>query len=234
VKLQEIVHKARLEGVYGSLRKTQAEHDAFETRCAGSGNCCKIGLFISLGECWNIAKNIKEEYFLVAEDKGFEEAEVWYNNKLAGLAAALYDREWDYETQETSKPCAFLNDHGCSIYRYRPMVCRAYGVIAPVQDGVCPRKRLPDGGHELIWDEAVERTMKEFDSIIEQWGKDFPQLDYSMHIAAGVLRFLLPNEELQSLIADTDPKFWMAHPGYGHQIKRENWQTVTIRSSRES
>jgi Fe-S-cluster containining protein len=227
VNLTELVTQSRLEGVYGVLRKVQSEHDQFETRCIGSGNCCKIGLVIPLAESWNIAKNIRRQYWLIAEDKGKDEAEVWYQDLLARLTAAMHDDSWSLETNEQDGYCAFYSN-GCSIYEFRPMVCRAYGVIAPVQEGVCPRKRLPDGGHELIWDATVEKVMSEFNNVITDWGSKNPTLNFSMYMPAGVLRFLLSQEELQDLIQKTDQKFWMGHEGYQHQIDRKNWNEQSV------
>lgn len=566
----EVIVAARLEGVYGVLRKIQAQHNEFETRCKGSGNCCRIGLVISLAECWNIARNIRRTYWMIAEDKGQEEAELWYLNLVSNLKEALYDNTWDPETHEKMFHCVFYNN-GCTIYEYRPMVCfgpetkyltpegykelgqtvgtkqkvlgsngswingtvksfgrdkllkvtltrnsvkktifatpdhvwflrpngggseeptkrvresrvkieggrrtvrtsqlepgdrlaissfntglssiipgrigvmegfvygdgtiysdqtrpctvdlfhngkdevmldyfsgfdsvsygpddkysvgrthvrnlprawkqgpdleetrahllgwlagyfladgsmsgnsprisstnydslklvervclrlgirtfpiteserfvkvggreyestlfeialcgddtpesmflnpkhlesfrtrtrnsrigwtvesvedvgresevfcveteegnhlpaftledyilthncRAYGMIAPVQEGVCPRKRLPDGGIELLWDDTVQATIDEFDSVIEFWGEANPQLNYSIYMPAGVLKFLLPSEELQALIADTDEKFWMGALGYKHQINPSNWTETSV------
>jgi Fe-S-cluster containining protein len=228
MKGHEVIHSARLEGVYGALRVIQAKHDKFETKCIGSGNCCKIGLVISLAECWNIAKNLRRQYWIVAESKGLEAAELWWEDTvLDSLIDQMYEDTWDPETNEQESHCAFYNN-GCTIYEYRPMVCRAYGVIAPVQDGVCPRKRLPDGGHELIWDKEVEAILKEFDEVVEKYGVDNPDLDFSIYMPAGVLKFLLKPEELQDLIASTDQKFWMGHKGYKHQISKDHWQTVEI------
>lgn len=226
----EIVHQARLEGVYGSLRRMQANHDTYETRCVGSGNCCKIGLKIHLGEAWNIANKIKRQFWLVAEDKGLQAAQSYLSGVVATLERALTDESWNPETDEQDGHCAFYNN-GCTIYEFRPMVCRAYGVIAPVQEGVCPRKRLADGGHELIWNNTVSQTIHEFDSIILDWGDSYPDLDYTLYMPAGVLKFLLPADKLADIIERTDPKFFMASKGYKHQIYRENWTEVSIRTS---
>jgi Fe-S-cluster containining protein len=223
----EVVTAARLEGVYGVLRKIQAEHNNFDTKCVGSGNCCKVGLYISLAECWNIARNLRREYWIKAEDQGKAEAEHWYQTIVNELKLALENEEWTQESQELSTYCVFYKD-GCTIYEYRPLVCRAYGVTSPVQEDVCPRKRLPDGGHELIWDETVEKTIAEFDAVVKEWGEKNPTLNFSLYMPAGVLRFLLPMEELQHLLKTTDQKFWMATPGYGHQIRRENWTETSV------
>lgn len=222
MKGTEIVHQARLEGVYSVMRKLQAVHDTFETRCKGSGHCCKIGLVLPLAECWNIATNLRRIYWLNAENLGIDEADKLWKQQLDTLIVAMYDDSWNPDTNEQDKHCVFFKN-GCSIYEFRPLVCRAYGVIAPVQENVCPRNRLPDGGHELIRTEAVETLMTEFDSLIQQWGVDQPALDFSCYMPAGVLRFLLTNEEVQDLIANTDSKFWLGHVGYKHALNPENW-----------
>lgn len=223
----QVITSARLEGVYSVMRQLQATHDGFETRCIGSGKCCKIGLVLPLAECWYIARNLRRQFWLMAEDKGIDYANVWYEGVLGNLQYAMRDKSWNPETNEQEDHCVFFQD-GCTIYEFRPLVCRAYGVIAPVQDGVCPRNRLPDGGHELIRDETVERVVEEFDSLISEWGEQNPALNYSIYMPAGVLRFLLTTEELQELIAETDKKFWMGHVGYKHQLSPEHWGSETL------
>ena len=227
----QLVTKARLEGVYGVLRKLQANHDEFETRCIGTGNCCKVGLFISLAECWNIATELKRRRWLIAEDKGQSAANAWWDKQIEGLVEALTVEEWDYDHQETETYCNFSDaEVGCTIYEFRPMVCRAYGVIAPAETR-CGRARLNDeGDHELLpWDMA-ENVIQEFDAIIQAWGGSFPGLDYSMYMPAGVLRFLLTDSDLSAVIESTDEKFWQGAQGYTHQINPGNWTPVEIRS----
>lgn len=230
MNINEVIHQARLNGVYSVLRKAQAVHNEFETSCVGSGNCCKIGLQIHLSECWYIAKSLRQKYWLMAESQGQGVAETWFNDTVNALIEALRDDSWDGETNETDRHCVFYDD-GCTIYESRPMACRAYGVIAPVQEGVCPRKRLPDGNHELLWDDGVQKTINEFDSIVKKWGEDHPDLDYTIYMAAGVLKFMLDPEEFSKIIADTDEKFWMAKKGYNHRIKRDSWTSVSIRTN---
>lgn len=216
----EIMISARLEGVYGAMRQQQAVHDGWETKCIGSGNCCDVGLRVSLAESWNISKQIKRRYWLIAEDKGTAFAASWYSDLIERLKETLTEdsQEWDPEIQETpGKKCVFF-DNGCTIYEFRPMVCRSYGVIAPVQSGVCPRKRLEGGGIELIKGGIASTIVSEFDEIINLWAEEKPQLDYSMHIASGVLRFLLNDEEFQKLVNSTDKKFWTAAKGYPHHL----------------
>lgn len=223
---------ARLEGVYGVMRKLQAVHDGFETRCIGSGNCCKIGLRIHLTEAWNIARNLRRQYWIKAETAGTKNADAWWSHLLEDLKYALTDETWDPLNEETTeRKCVFFsNQQGCTIYEFRPFVCRAYGVIGPVQEGVCPRKRLPDGGHELIRNDEVDRTIEEMEKIIDFWSTQNPELNYSLHIAAGVLRFLLPQQELVDLIQSTDQKFWLGVPGYPvlENFKREFETPVEI------
>ena len=83
---------------------------------------------------------------------------------------------------------------------------------------MCPRKRLPDGGIDIIRNDTVKTVLAEFDDIIQTWGVLKPDLDYSIHISAGILKFLLPIEELRELIDQTYPKFWLAATGYKHQL----------------
>ena len=222
---------ARLEGTYGVMRKIQATHDTFETRCIGSGNCCRIGLVIPLVECWNIARNLRADYWKHAESEGYEIAQDWFDNMVGRLKAKMYDESWEPKSNENDTHCAFFNHEfsGCEVYEYRPFVCRAYGVIVPVQDGVCPRKRLPDGRHELIRDDTVRNIINEFDAVVESWGTAHPELNFSIYMPAGVLRFLLPDAEVRELIQNTDPKFWMGHEGYQHMMAEETWQSVEIK-----
>lgn len=228
MKLPELVVKEKLSGVYGVMRKLQAEHNEFETACQGAGNCCKVGLVIPLAECYYIAKGLRENYWKIAEMDGKARAETWWTDIMYRLTNAMYDDSWDPDTNEVAGHCAFYttknpgqdHSHGiCEIYDIRPLVCRAYGVIAPVQEGACPRKRLPDGGHEIIRNETVDNLLDEFDSAIKYWGEKFEGMDFSIYMPAGVLRFLLPQEELQGLIERTDEKFWMGHQGYKHMLR---------------
>jgi Fe-S-cluster containining protein len=231
----EVNVQHRLEGVYGVMRRLQATHDGFETRCIGSGNCCEIGLRVNLSEAWNVAKQLRRQYWLVAEDQGIGVAEIWWNKLIWRLMSHLeFDTmRWDSEKEETpGHKCVFW-DGGCTIYEFRPMICRSYGVIAPVQDSVCPRKRLPGGGHELIRNSTVDKIIDEFDNIIKLWGQAKPDLDYSIHIAAGVLRFILKPSELEELISRTDKKFWMGYKGYPHQLRNVE-TSVTLKGRNDN
>lgn len=217
MKKQDVIHRARLEGVYGVARKLQAVHNGFETKCIGAGNCCRIGLIISLAECFNIAKSLREEHWKIAENEGLDEADRKWGELIGNLKGAM-EKGWDSQkgTYLDNSHCVFY-DNGCTIYDFRPFICRAYGVFAPVQEGACPRKRLPDGGHELIRDDQVKALIAEFDNVIETWGAQRPDLDFSIYMPAGVLRFLLDGEEFQQLIKDNPDKF-MGHKGYQHQL----------------
>lgn len=219
---------ARLDGVYGVLRKLQAIHDGFETKCIGAGNCCNIGLRISLAECWNIARNIRRQYWIKAEDIGTQKAEEWYQELIGSLKDAFNHADWSWNDEDkVETKCAFFSN-GCSIYEYRPAICRAYGVITPVQIGVCPRPRLSDGTSiEVIATDDVERAIDEFDSIIARWDSEFPDLGFSIYMPAGVLRFLLPEQELRNLIENTDEKYWQGTPGYQHRMHKKDYETET-------
>lgn len=233
MKKQDVIHRGRLEGVYGVARKLQAKHNQFETKCIGVGNCCRIGLVISVGECFNIAKSLREDYWKVAEGHGLEEADRRWEELVGNLKAAMA-RAWNPEDgRYVDKSHCVFYDNGCTIYDYRPLICRAYGVFGPVQEGECPRKRLPDGGHELIWDDEVKGMVAEFDSIVEKWGAQRPDLDFSVYMPAGILRFLLPMSEFQEIIKQYPDKF-MGHKGYQHQMNYldKNDVKVSIRGSK--
>ncbi len=226
MNVNDAIVAARLEGVYGVMRKLQATHDGHESRCIGSGNCCTIGLRIHLSEAWNIAKQLRRQYWLKAEDLGLKKADIWWDGLIYSLKRVLQAdvANWNPENEEdTTEKCVFYNG-GCTIYEYRPMVCRSFGVISPAAEW-CPRKRDSNGAHPIIRNDEVELTVEEFDKVIEHWGEAHPDLHFSIHIAAGVLRFLLTPDELRELIATTDQKFWMGLPGYPHQLGRKVFET---------
>jgi Fe-S-cluster containining protein len=219
----DLIHK--LDSVYDRMRKLQAQHNMLETRCIGSGICCKIGLRIPLAECYNIAFNLKKEYLKLWESEGKEVADNWWHDKIQKLLNAFDEPNWSHENPEAvDKHCAFY-ENGCSIYSYRPMVCRAYGVIMPVKY-TCPRKRLSDGGHELFFgSEEVESMLDSYDEVIDEFADMNPdELDYTVYMPFGVLRFLLGKDKLLELIKSIDPKFTLGVPGNPHVMHYLDWQ----------
>jgi len=231
VKQEEVEISARLKGVYQVMRQLQAQHNLLETRCIGAGNCCEIGLRVSLMECWNIAQSFKDQFWLTAESAGIQAAKDYMADLILDLKTYLKEdyAKWDPNEEETpGHKCVFYNtDYGCGIYEVRPMVCRAYGVIAPVHDR-CPRPRLKSGEIQIFGEEFSESVLNEFDKLIELWGATKPELDYSIHIAVGVLRFLLEEDEFSKFVGEIDSKFFLAFPGYKHQMRIRNETPVSI------
>lgn len=221
---------SRLEGIYGVFRKIQATHDSHpdttEFRCIGSGNCCKIGLVIPLMECENIAKRLREQYWKLAELHGLDWAEDWWEHKIIGeLVDAFDDPEWEMHAEDKARRyCAFFDEgsRGCRIYEFRPMVCRAYGTIMTV-DTRCPRKRREDGSVVLIRSKQTDATVDAFEKILNEYSAEDESKNYSVFMPMGILKFLLDDARLKELYNNTDKKFWMASPGYPHQMaKRED------------
>lgn len=231
MNITEVEIQARLEGVYSMMRSFQVWQNYTKTPCIGSGHCCEIGLRVSLMEAWNIAQKIKSQFWIEAESVSKEYAEFRLKEVKEKLLRTLTEdqAQWDPYTEETpGHKCVFWNElEGCTIYEFRPMVCRAYGVTSPVDEG-CPRKRLQGGGVEILPLEQFEPVISEFDKLIELWGANKPDLDYSIHIAAGVLRFLLDEKEFSEIVKSVDVKFFLGVPGYKHQMRLRSETPVSI------
>jgi len=202
------------------MRNIQAAHNATPYACTGSGICCTIGLRLHISECENIANNIRREYWIIAERDGIEVAKEWLQNFINKLVERMYDEAWEY-TGVTDKKCAFWDGY-CRIYEYRPMVCRAYSLIMP-EDGRCPRKKLPDGRVFIYHDDTVKRTIDQYDDTVGAWNEIHDGEDYTVYYAVGILKYLLPQEEMQKLAATTDEKFWTGVPGNSHRFRPESW-----------
>jgi Fe-S-cluster containining protein len=223
-----------LEDVYGVMRRVQANHDnsdvSKETRCIGSGNCCHIGLVIPLMECFNIAKNIRRDYWFKAETEGQEKADQWYAKRLDRLYAAFDDPDWRIDNETTSRRCAMWDSdiHGCSIYRYRPFICRAYGTITPVTFS-CPRNRREDGTIIVFSGDEIDNTISRFEQILDKWNQVNEKDKYSVYMPLGVLKFLLPEKQFSEFVETVEDRFMKGHDGYPHQMrKRELEQEVVI------
>ena len=202
---------AGLDLVYNQMRVIQSNHDQLRTRCKGSGECCKIGLQLPIIECANIAFHLKREFYLRMERYGIEEGEKWYQSIIDALVAKMYDEKWTPDG-ESSDHCIFYNN-GCTIYEYRPLVCRAYGTIVTV-DKFCPRERLQDGTVDIFAGDGIKKIVKEFDSLVRRFNLNHKKDAFVVYMPLGVLKFLLPKEALVKLAAETDPKFWSGHPIY--------------------
>ena len=209
--IRDLSHFAMLDMTYNKMRHIQANHDKLRTKCKGSGMCCQLGLQIPILECANIAFHIKREFYLRMERYGIEEGEKWYQSIIDNLISRMYDNDWSADGH-ASMPCVFY-DNGCTVYEYRPYVCRAYGTIVTV-DSFCPRERLANGGVDIFSGEAIKDMVNEFDSIVYQYNQDHQEESFVVYMPLGILKFLLPDEAMRKLAEETDEKFWVGHPVY--------------------
>lgn len=212
VSVKDISSFAKLDMLYNQVRVIEAKQNATQYKCLGSGNCCRIGLNIHMAECANIAFKIRQQYYLVLEDKGAKAADEWIEGIVNDLKAAMYDEDWQIGG-ETKRHCAFYKG-GCSIYGYRPMVCRTFGTITHVDD-YCPRIRNPMGNIDYFAGDGVKRVIMAFQDFLKEYVADKDEgYDMVVYMPLGVLSFLLTNEELIELEKNTDKKFWKAVQGW--------------------
>jgi Fe-S-cluster containining protein len=196
---------SELDLVYNKMRHLQANHDQLRTGCKGSGHCCRVGLMIPMLECANIAFHLKREFYLKMERYGIQSGEEWFQGIIDGLIAKMYDEEWSHDGGSGGH-CVFYKD-GCTIYEYRPLVCRAYGTIVAVDD-FCPRDRLEGGGIDIFGGQNIAKIVKEFDSVVRRYSLKHKEHKFVSYMPLGILYFLLPPEGMTKLFQDTDPKFW--------------------------
>ena len=124
----------------------------------------------------------------------------------------MYDDSWQLGG-ESKRLCAFYKG-GCSIYGYRPMVCRTFGTITTVDD-YCPRIRNAQGSIDHFSGEGVKKIIKMFQDFLKEYTQDKDKgYDLTVYMPLGVLSFLLEPEELYELEEKTDPKFWRAVDGW--------------------
>lgn len=212
VSVKDISSFAKLDMIYNQVRVIEAKQNATEYKCLGSGNCCRIGLNIHMAECANIAFKIRQQYYLVLEDKGLEAADKWIDGIVDDLKEAMFDPDWEIGG-ETKRHCAFYKG-GCTIYGYRPMVCRTFGTITHVDD-YCPRIRNATGNIDYFAGDGVKRVIIAFQEFLKEYTLDKEEgYDMVVYMPLGVLSFLLTTEELIELEKNTDPKFWKAVQGW--------------------
>ena len=205
----------RLDMAYNKIRVFQAKHNETEFRCINSGRCCKIGLKLHLAECAYIAFRMRQEYYLRMENEGQELADAWMNDRVEALTDRMYDKSWDADEQTTDLHCAFWND-GCTIYGYRPLVCRAYGTITDV-DADCPRRRNDYGAIEHFAGKSVEDSVQEFQLILKRYAEDNgnnTDYDVVVYMPLGVLSFLLDEVQMRELYQQTEDKMWSGYEGW--------------------
>ena len=212
VNTKDISTFSKLDMIYNQIRILEAKQNETSYKCLGSGTCCKIGLNIHMMECAHIAFRLRQQYYLYLEDKGQEYADEWMNGVVDGLKEAMYDSDWQVGG-ETKRHCAFYKG-GCTVYGYRPMVCRTFGTITNVDD-YCPRIRNAYGNIEYFSGEGVKNIIKQFQDLLAEYVEGKPETyDMVVYMPLGVLSFLLTTEELQYLSENTDPKFWKAIDGW--------------------
>lgn len=231
VKTEDIGLFAELDLLYNQIRTLEAKQNKTPYKCLGSGNCCKIGLVIPMFECANIAFKLIQKYYLILENSGDEEATSWMNGVIADLKERMHDETWQ-SGGETEKHCAFFKG-GCSIYEFRPMVCRSVGTITTVDD-FCPRLRNAAGGIDYYAGTPVEACIRAYQALIDRYeaSKDEDGYNLTVYMPLGVLSFLLTDEELQELSDTTDEKFWSAILGWFNYrvefVKRHGFQKDDI------
>jgi len=199
---------ALLESSYGDLNEVQDAHNATPYGCQRSGHCCRVGLQVHVMECENVARHLLATY--KGDEDGLEAV-------VERLEHALEDDAWTWDESVGSHMCAFFED-GCTIYPFRPGVCRAYGVVIGV-DEWCPRNKLASGDSYVYAQKETDRMMARLYRTLDNYGKLYPKLDKTVYMPVGVLGFLVPPERLRKLKAKTDKKFWRSHKGYRTQFE---------------
>ena len=212
VTSEDMLVFSKLDMIYNQIRIIEAKQNATEYKCLGSGKCCVIGLRIPLGECANIAYRLRQEYYLKLEDKGEQFADDWLEGIVESLKEAMHDPDWNTDG-ETKRHCAFYKN-GCTIYGYRPMVCRTFGTVTVVDD-YCPRIRNAYGNIEYFSGDGVSKVIKAFQDLMAEYGQNKAESYNSVvYMPLGVLSFLLTTEELEDLSDTTDVKFWEGVRGW--------------------
>lgn len=212
VSVKDITTFAQLDMVYNQIRVLEAKQNSTKYKCLGSGECCKIGLTIPMMECANIAFHLRHEYYLKLESKGEQEATNWLNDVIDSLKFAMHDETWK-PGGETERHCAFYKG-GCTVYDFRPLVCRSFGTITTVDD-FCPRIRNAHGSIDFFAGKPVESAVRSYQDLLKQYAEDKNEnYNLTVYMPLGVLSFLLSDEELSELRENTDDKFWSGVTGW--------------------
>lgn len=217
VTSQDITTFSKLDMIYNQVRVIEAKQNKTEYKCLGSGKCCVIGLKLPMAECANIAFRLRQDYYLKLENLGEEVADEWMDSVIESLKEAMHDPDWS-DDGETKRHCAFYKN-GCTVYGYRPMVCRTFGTITTVDD-YCPRIRNAHGSIDYYSGDAVAMIIKQYQNILAEYAKDKDDTyNAVVYMPLGVLSFLLTDEELQQLSFETDSRFWNGVRGwYNYRI----------------
>lgn len=212
VSVKDITTFAQLDMIYNQVRVLEAKQNATKYKCLGSGECCKIGLTIPMMECANIAFHLRHEYYLKLESTGEVEATKWLDSVVESLKLAMRDETWK-PGGETEKHCAFYKG-GCTIYGFRPLVCRSFGTITTV-DEFCPRIRNAHGAIDHFAGKPVESAVRSYQDLLKQYAEDKNEnYNLTVYMPLGVLSFLLSDEELITLREETEDKFWTGVTGW--------------------
>lgn len=212
VSVKDVMSFAKLDMIYNQIRVIEAKQNETKYKCLGSGNCCHIGLNIHMAECANIAFKLRQQYYLYWEDKGKQYADTWIDGVVENLKEAMFDEDWQIGG-ETKRLCAFYKN-GCTIYGYRPMVCRTFGTITHVDDS-CPRIRNAMGNIDYFSGDGVKKVIQQFQDFLKEYVSEKDAgYDMVVYMPLGVLSFMLTTEELVELEKATDPKFWKAVEGW--------------------
>ncbi len=197
----------RLTRVHEKLSAFQDAHNATRYGCLRAGQCCRVGLVLHTAEIEHVHRGLERRFVDDPAARG---------RVIAALEHALSDRAWTMGEGIGDLMCAFYAD-GCTIYPFRPAVCRMYGVVLELNDD-CPRRRLASG-REFVWiDPAADRAVRELYRAVDDYGALFPRADCSRYLAAGLLMFMLPQEEVAAIRARTPAKFWRTLHGYRGQF----------------
>ena len=197
-----------LREVHDALTDMQDDHNETEYKCVRAGNCCKVGLQLHLAECEYIAENLRQ---MAGNDPALLEP------FIERLEHAFEDEAWTWGESVGDQMCAFFED-GCTVYPFRPGVCRMYGVMLDI-DEWCPRKRLASGEPFTYGQVESDALIARFYKILDDYGEDFPHLDYTVYMPHGVLFFLVPAARLEALKARTAKRFWKRQTGYRTQYE---------------
>jgi len=230
---KDILTFAKLDMLYNQVRVIEAKQNETKYKCLGSGECCKIGLVLPMTECANIAFKINQEYYLKLENAGQRVADEWILGIIDSLKEAMTDETWK-DGGETERHCAFYKN-GCTIYGYRPMVCRTFGTITTV-DEFCPRIRNANGEIDHFVGEPIRTIIKQYQDLLAEYalGKH-ENYDMSLYMPLGVLSFLLETDELIELSKNTDERFWIGTSGwFNYRVqytKIHGYSVVELRKS---
>lgn len=218
VAISDIAIFGEMDMLYNQVRVLESKQNQTKFKCLGSGGCCKIGITIHMTECANIAYNINKQYYMDLENKGESFAKEEFDKTVARLKDAMHDNTWEFGG-ETEKWCAFYNN-GCTIYGFRPMVCRSFGTIVGVDD-YCPRIRNAHGNIDFFAGSPVEDLIQQFQFLLKKYAKDKDSnYDVVVYMPLGVLSFLISTEDMQALADSTDDSMWRGVQGwYNYRVE---------------